>query len=216
MLYCHLQFISGIIGTRSSSSAQTRQCAGNMWYGRPASSVESQLRDKIICCSEISSWCLSHSILLTERQNSFIKWKLGRGLSVCNSYDLLRLILFWKITWTVDTKNPLMKNKYAYRLDEMNKFITHLEAYFSSFPSSTFLPQILGTSGPSFEKKAEERMPLYSRNFSPDLLPAMPTFSKELSPTSAPFRPSSSLADMPSIGSQSSHSESRGRLLIFS
>ena len=105
-----------------------------------------------------------------------------------------------------------MKNKYAYRLDEMNKFIAHLEAYFSSFPSSTFLPQILSNSASSFEKKADERVPLYSRNFSPDMLPAMPSFAKELSPTSAPFRPSSSLADMPSIGSQSSHSESRGDL----
>ena len=112
----------------------------------------------------------------------------------------------------MDTKNPLMKNKYAYRLDEINKFIAHLEAYFSSFPSSTFLPQILNNAASSFDKKADERVPLYSRNFSPELLPAMPTFTKELSPTSAPFRPSSSLADMPSIGSQSSHSESRGDL----
>jgi hypothetical protein len=112
----------------------------------------------------------------------------------------------------VDTKNALMKNKYAYRLEEITKFISHLETYFSSFTTATFLPQILGSSH-SFDNSShgDEKFNYYSQdsNNSSTLFPSVGNnnnngpFTKELSPTSLPFKPISGI-ELNSLGSASS------------
>jgi hypothetical protein len=98
----------------------------------------------------------------------------------------------------------MMKNKYAYRLEEMTKFIAHLETYFGSFSTSTFLPQILNSANETnmanmisqsaaLALQYDSRgMTSFSRYSSDGVLPStISTSNSGLSATSMPFMPSS-------------------------